>query len=128
MMEENVKQDDKKDIRVCPIKHLLGVFGGKWKLPIICTLASGEPQRYSIIRRRLGNITNVMLAQSLHELEAAGIIHRRQYNEVPPHVEYTLTERGKSILPTLTQAAAWAAEDMNRSSLNSGCEQCVNMN
>ena len=121
------KQNNKDNTSGCPIKYLLGIFGGKWKLPIICALANGVPQRYSTIQRKLGNITNVMLSQSLHELEAAGMVHRKQYNEVPPHVEYTLTERGKSILPSLTQAAAWAVEDMKRASLASCCGQCAEM-
>ena len=112
----------------CPLRHLNAVFGGKWKMPILCILASGEePKRYSAIKRRLGDITNVMLSQSLHELEAGGIIHREQYNEVPPRVEYTLTEKGKSALSFLTQAASWVIEDMKTSPVIPFCEQCASM-
>lgn len=112
---------------LCPLKHLASTFGGKWKLPIICILSSDEymPKRYSMIKRKLGNITNVMLAQSLRELEEAGLVHREQYNEVPPRVEYSLTERGKSALPFLTHAAQWAIEDMKRRKVNAYCEKCV---
>ncbi len=121
----------KKEINqsaVCPLRHLNAVFGGKWKMPILCILASGEePKRYSAIKRHLGDITNVMLSQSLHELEAAGIIHREQYNEVPPRVEYKLTEKGKSALQFLTQAAGWAIENMKASSVVPFCEQCASM-
>ena len=118
-------QTDKTSL--CPIKHLTNVFGGKWKLPILCIL-SGEPaQRYSAIKRRLGNVTDVMLSQSLHELEAAGIIHRKQFNEIPPHVEYSLTEKGKEFLPLLTQMAEWAVQDMERVSLTPCCAQCLEM-
>ncbi len=69
---------------LCPLKHLASTFGGKWKLPIICILASEGymAKRYSVIKRRLGNITNVMLAQSLRELEDSGLVHREQYNKV----------------------------------------------
>ncbi|MDR1483117.1 MAG: winged helix-turn-helix transcriptional regulator [Synergistaceae bacterium] len=99
----------------CPIRHALGIVGGKWKLPIICVLSSGVPVRNGVLKRKLrGGITNVMLAQSLKELEAAGIVHRKQYNEVPPRVEYTLTEMGKSILPALHELADWAAEKLRR--------------
>ncbi len=121
----------KKEINqsaVCPLRHLNAVFGGKWKMPILCILASGEePKRYGAIKRHLGDITNVMLSQSLHELEAAGIIHREQYNEVPPRVEYKLTEKGKSALQFLTQAAGWAIENMKASSVVPFCEQCASM-
>lgn len=97
---------------LCPIRYILGIFGGKWKLPIVCMLSGDKPLRYSTIKRRLGGITNVMLAQSLKELEAAGIVHREQYNEVPPRVEYTLTEKGLGVLPPLGKLAEWAIGTM----------------
>lgn len=93
---------------LCPIRYIMSIFGGKWKLPIVCMLSGDTPLRYSTIKRRLGDITNVMLSQSLKELEAEGIVHREQYNEVPPRVEYTLTEKGVSVLPALQQLAGWA--------------------
>ena len=120
------EKEKKEEARLCPLRHLNDTFGGKWKLPILCILSSGEePKRYSAIRRRLGDVTNVMLSQSLRELEASGIVHREQYNEVPPRVEYSLTERGRSALPFLTQAAAWALEDMKAASLDARCERCA---
>lgn len=97
---------------LCPIRHLLHIFSGKWKMPIVCILSGDTPLRYSTIKRRLGNITNVMLSQSLKELESAGLIDRKQYNEVPPRVEYMLTTKGKSILPILGELAQWAIKDM----------------
>ncbi len=110
---------------LCPIRHLMGIFSGKWKLPIVCILSGETPLRYSAIKRKLGDITNVMLAQSLKELEAAGVIHREQYNEVPPRVEYNLTEKGKNILPILAQLAGWAVEDMQEvASCGVLCNKC----
>ena len=97
---------------LCPIRYVMNLFGGKWKLPIVCMLSAKKPLRYSAIKRKLGDITNVMLAQSLKELEAAGMIHREQYNEVPPRVEYMLTEKGASVLPALGQLAEWAVGEM----------------
>lgn len=97
---------------VCPIRYSLDIVGGKWKLPILCMLAGGVPTRYSTIKRKLGDVTNMMLSQSLKDLEAAGMLHREQYNEVPPRVEYTLTEKGESIVPILVQFATWGAENM----------------
>lgn len=113
-MQKKSKQEGKQATEelLCPIRYLMNMFSGKWKLPIVCMLAGETPLRYSTIKRRFGDITNVMLAQSLKELEATEIIHREQYNEVPPRVEYTLTEKGKSILPALGQLAGWATEYM----------------
>ncbi|MBR0152007.1 MAG: helix-turn-helix transcriptional regulator [Synergistaceae bacterium] len=111
---------------ICPLKYLTNTFGGKWKMPIICILADMSSKRYSAIKRRLGNITNMMLAQSLKELESAGLISRKQYNEVPPHVEYTLTERGKGAIPMLTAAAQWAISEMKGEGLFPHCGECNN--
>lgn len=121
-MEENTEELQ------CPIRYMLDVFGGKWKLPIICMLASTAPVRYSVIKRKLGSITNVMLAQSLKELEAAGIVHREQYNEVPPRVEYSLTENGNSIVPVLSKVADWAIGNMQKeNACGVYCEKCQSM-
>ncbi|MFZ3131762.1 MAG: helix-turn-helix domain-containing protein [Desulfosporosinus sp.] len=97
---------------LCPIRYAIDVVGGKWKLPIICMLAGGLPTRYSSIKRKLMGVTNMMLSQSLKELEASGIVHRKQYNEVPPRVEYTLTDKGKSIIPPLKKLAEWSVDHM----------------
>ena len=109
----------------CPLRHLSNVLGGKWKLPIICVLSAGGAKRYSIIKRRLGDITNVMLAKSLRELEEAGLVHREQYNEIPPRVEYSLTDRGREVLPFLTQAAMWAVNDMKHDGVKVFCDECA---
>lgn len=110
---------------LCPVRYSLDIVGGKWKLPILCMLASGEPSRYSAIKRRLGDITNMMLAQSLKDLEAAGMLHREQYNEVPPRVEYALSEKGASIVPVLIQLGTWGAENMKKdSACGTKCERC----
>ena len=93
-------------------------------MPIICILADMSPKRYSVIKRRLGDITNMMLAQSLKELESAGLVSRTQYNEVPPRVEYSLTERGKGALPMLTAAAQWAISEMKGEELSPRCCEC----
>lgn len=109
---------------ICPLKYLSQTFGGKWKMPIICVLSDMSPKRYSAIKRSLGDITNMMLAQSLKELEAAGLVSRTQYNEVPPRVEYSLTERGKNAIPMLTAAAQWALSEMDNDGLLPNCEKC----
>ncbi len=115
---------DNNTICICPLKYLTQVLGGKWKIPIICILSGPEPQRYSSIKRRLGGITNMMLAQSLKDLESSGMVSRKQFNEIPPHVEYSLTDRGRRTLPFLSAAAQWAAQELAESGLFPDCEDC----
>ncbi len=103
---------------LCPVRYTMDLVGGKWKLPILCMLASGKPVRYSVLKRRLSGVTSMMLSQSLKELEGAGMVHREQFNQVPPRVEYTLTEKGASILPTLSQLGAWGAGQLRQTA---GC-------
>ena len=86
------------DIR-CPLEYGLTLFGGKWKSRIICVLSANEKLRYSEIRKEMYNITDAVLAATLKELIEAGIIERKSYDEIPPRVEYYLTEKGKSVLP-----------------------------
>jgi DNA-binding HxlR family transcriptional regulator len=117
------------DKLLCPIRYTIDVVGGKWKLPIICMLAGGLPLRYSSIKRKLTGVTNMMLSQSLKELESSGIIRREQYNQIPPRVEYTLTDRGKSILPPLQKLAEWGTEHMQEEERSCGafCDTCQSM-
>ena len=72
-----------KDIR-CPLEYGLEIFGGKWKSRIICVLAEKKSLRYSVLRREMSNITDAVLAATLKELLADGIIIRHQFNEIPP--------------------------------------------
>ena len=98
---------------VCPLKYALNLVGGKWKLPIICILAREESVRYNSLKRKLVGITNMMLSQSLKELEENGIVHREQYNEIPPRVEYSLTKEGRSILEPLESLSEWGKIHMD---------------
>lgn len=96
-----------KDIR-CPLEYGLGVFGGKWKSRIICVLAAKDTLRYSELRKEMANITDAILATTLKELIADGIIVRQSYDEIPPRVEYFLTEKGKSVVPILQSICRWS--------------------
>ena len=89
-----------KDIR-CPLEYGLEIFGGKWNSRIICVLAAKKILRYSELRKEMGNITDAVLASSLKELIANDIIIRKSYDEIPPRVEYTLSEKGLSVVPIL---------------------------
>ena len=96
-----------KDIR-CPLEYGLDVFGGKWKSRVICALSDDRPLRYSELRREMGNITDAVLALTLKELMASGIVGRKSYDEIPPRVEYALTEKGRSVRPILQSICRWS--------------------
>ena len=96
-----------KDIR-CPLEYGLEVFGGKWKSRIICVLAEKQALRYSTLRREMGNITDAVLSAALKELIGDNIVCRRSYDEIPPRVEYSLTEKGQSVIPILQSICRWS--------------------
>lgn len=89
-----------KDIR-CPLEYGLEIFGGKWKSRIICVLAQNKKLRYSELKNEMTNITDAVLAVSLKELIENNIIKRTQYDCIPVKVEYSLTEKGISVVPIL---------------------------
>ena len=105
MAKYKKKLDD--DIR-CPLEYGLMLFGGKWKSRIICVLSANERLRYSEIRKEMYNITDSVLAATLKDLIEAGIIVRKSYDEIPPRVEYSLTEKGLSVVPILQSICQWS--------------------
>lgn len=116
-----------KDIR-CPLEYGLNVFGGKWKSRIICVLATQKTMRYSVLRKEMTNITDAVLASTLKELIQDELIERKQYDEIPPRVEYNLTPKGKSVIPILQSICQWSGAyyrhvDSNDKNL-SQCEKC----
>lgn len=102
--------DDKAE---CPILHVFKCIGGKWKLPVLWHLAEKETLRYNELKRTVRGVTNMMLTKCLRELEDFDLVHRMQYNEIPPRVEYSLTERGKTLLPALEALYAWGREHLD---------------
>ena len=96
-----------KEIR-CPLEYGLSVFGGKWKSRIICVLNEKGTLRYSALRGEMLNITDAVLAAALKELIADELVERHSYNEIPPRVEYALSEKGRSVIPILQSICQWA--------------------
>jgi DNA-binding HxlR family transcriptional regulator len=92
----------------CPVDVTLSAIGGKWKALILYHAISG-PRRFNELRRLMPSVTQRMLTQHLRELEADGILHRDVKAQVPPHVEYMLTEKGKTLVPILDAMAQWGA-------------------
>lgn len=91
----------------CPLTFALILIGGKWRLPIIWALNKNRTMRYNELKKSIHGITNMMLTQSLKELELYGIINRKQFMEVPPRVEYSLTDDGENLIPALKALALW---------------------
>ena len=86
------------------------LLGGKWKMSILCSLTADGATRYNELKRKMGNISNTMLAKSLKELEDADLVIRHEYLEVPVRVEYEVTEATHTLLPILSELAGWAVK------------------
>lgn len=114
-MDENVPSPCKvKEIAGkryrCYFELTLAVIGGKWKPIILHHLAVGGSVRFGALRRSVADVTERMLTRQLRELEADGLVHREVYREVPPRVEYSLTEMGRGLIPLLFQMRDWGVE------------------
>ena len=99
----------------------MAIFGGKWKSRIICVLAANEKLRYSQLRKEMYNITDAVLASTLKDLVEDGIVERKSYDEIPPRVEYSLTEKGKLIIPILQSICQWSDIFYKEDSENEWC-------
>ncbi|MGN1318530.1 MAG: winged helix-turn-helix transcriptional regulator [Lachnospirales bacterium] len=110
----------------CPLEYGLEIFGGKWNSRIICVLAAKKVLRYSELRKGMGNITDAVLASSLKELIANEIIMRKSYDEIPPRVEYSLTDKGISVVPILQSICKWSGLFYKEKNENTmvHCERC----
>lgn len=97
----------------CGLEAALQVVGGKWKVLILWGLRSG-PQRFGELRRQIPDISEKMLIQNLKEMVCDGIVTRKDYKEVPPRVEYTLTPFGHSLRDALAPLCAWGQQHMAR--------------
>lgn len=96
----------------CPIRGVLSRICDKWSLLIVHTLSGEERLRFSVLRRRIPDISQKMLTSTLRTLEADGYVRRTVYPEVPPRVEYALTDRARSLLPIVRSLTDWAQDHM----------------
>lgn len=97
----------------CGLEAALEVVGGKWKVLILWALRS-DPQRFGELRRHIPDISEKMLIQNLKEMEADGIVTRKDYKEVPPRVEYAITSFGHSLCDSLVPLCEWGTRHMQR--------------
>ena len=90
-----------------PFEYTLSIISGKWKLKIIYVLACMGIARYGVLKKSIDGITHKMLSSQLKELESEKVLLRTEYPQVPPKVEYSLTEKGNSLIPIITAMCDW---------------------
>lgn len=98
-----------KELPACPVETTLTLIGDKWKVLILRDLMGGV-KRFGELRRSVGNVTQKVLTAQLRAMEESGLVSRKVYAEVPPRVEYTLTETGYSLRPVLDAMMSWGEE------------------
>ena len=101
VLEKNESEED------CPIRRVLELLSGRWRPQIIYTLYKHPSCRFGELQRAMPRVTNTMLTATLRDLERIGIVDRQQFNEIPPHVEYSLTTKGKALLPIFYEMTVW---------------------
>ncbi len=99
-------------IEICPVRNVVARFGNKWALLVILVLSESESIRYNELGRKIPDISSRILANTLRTLEADGLVSRTYYQEVPPRVEYALTDTGRSLVPIIQQLTEWAQANM----------------
>lgn len=103
-----VREPVRRAMAVCQVEVAIAVVGGAWKMTIAKHLAEAT-MRFGRLRRTIGEVSERTLARQLRELEADGVVHRRVYAEVPPRVEYSLTELGRTLVPLVSALDEWGA-------------------
>lgn len=115
-----LESGEKTPDEICPVLYAMFILGQKWKPPILWHLADEGTLRYSELKRGIPLITSITLTQSLRDLEKACLVERKEYETISPHVEYSLTERGKTFIPILEQIHEWGADQWTWSSPTQG--------
>jgi len=109
-----------KTADTCPVQTTLELIGGKYKALILWHLSEGK-LRFSELRKAINSATPKMLTQQLRELEAQQLIHREVYPVIPPKVEYSLTDLGKSLMPVLISMRNWGAAYLRTQDIETSC-------
>lgn len=98
-----------KELPACPVETTLTLIGDKWKVLILRDLMPGT-KRFGELRKSIGSVSQKVLTAQLRDMEKSGLVNRKIYAEVPPRVEYSLTELGKSLKPILDTMESWGKE------------------
>ena len=107
--------DIKAEYLACPIRNVISRFGDKWSMLVLYSLHTSETGilRFNELRHHMTDCSQKMLSQTLKNLEQSHLVHREVYPEVPPRVEYSLTDTGKSLMPVIMGLIAWGKEHFN---------------
>ncbi len=97
----------------CPIRNILSRIGDKWSMLVLYTLETDEAKRFKELQRNIPDISQKMLTTTLKMLEADGLVKREAFAEVPPRVEYSLSDKGKTLLPHINALLSWATDNMD---------------
>ena len=111
-LKENLEKYTR--IEECPIRNVVSRFSGKWSMLVLCVLAENDTTRFNAIGRAIPDISPKVLTETLKSLEGDGLINRKVYAEIPPKVEYSLTELGQDLLPHLYGLIGWALENFDK--------------
>lgn len=106
------KEEKNTIIEICPVRNVITRFGNKWALLVILILSENKVLRFSELKKMIPDVSSRMLSSTLRTLEADGLVSRKVYPEVPPKVEYSLTETGLSLVPFIVQLTEWAQKHM----------------
>lgn len=112
-IENNNTPEKCKEVNSKPFMYAMSLIDGKWKMHILFWFWKNEVLRYGELKRALGEVTHKMLSKQLKELEADDLIIRTEYPQVPPKVEYRLSERGESLMPVLKALCNWGKEHID---------------
>lgn len=112
MNELNLKEDDTRRI-TCPMEFTMNQIAGKWKLVILWHIYDKKVIRYGEIKKCVKKITHKMLSNQLKGLVDSGLVYKELYHQVPPKTEYSLTERGQSLIPILDMMYEWGVEGIS---------------
>lgn len=108
------KEESNSIIEICPIRNVVARFGNKWSLLVLLVINGEGVVRFNELGRMIPDISTRVLSTTLKSLEADGLIDRKIYAQVPPKVEYTLTDTGKSLIPLIMQLTEWAQNNMKK--------------
>jgi len=122
-MSEN-KEQKAFNKRNCVMIYSMEIIGGKWRVPILWKLYQNKTMRYNELKRNLEGITNIMLTRSLQSLEENGLVDRVEFDQIPPRVEYSLTDNGLQLVPALESIFNWGKRRMTSEDVTLKTARC----
>ncbi len=111
-LQENLKKFT--CLEECPVRNVIARFSGKWQMLVLCVLAENEATRFNAIGKAIPDISPKVLTDTLKNLERDNLVSRSVYAEIPPRVEYSLTELGRSLMPVIGNIISWAIENFEK--------------